>query len=397
MTRMIFAKVPTMQYDVLRQSSMNMGRLIAAILAASILITLAGCRVSSTQIAGVSYQHLSDPAPWSIHVVSFDLSQRGLGMLATVGKSVQGSETVPGMVTGLSHRWGVPVAAVNGDYFEYLTEPRFRGTLQGLCIADGELLSGSAGSTFWIDAKKQPHLDKVQAIFTLTWPNGKNVPFGLNCSTSDYKSEVRAADVVLYTPAFGPSTNTEGGYEYLLEPVDTHRWLPLRAGIQLQARVKEMHTTGNMAIPAGAMVLSIARNATDRIPALQPGETIAITTSFTPDLSNATAAVSGDPLLMAKGQIVPGLDNTNRAPRTAVGFNGTRCWLVVVDGRQPELSVGMSHHELAELMQHLGCTDAVNLDGGGSSTLWYQGKVMNAPSDKRLRPVGNALVLSHKP
>jgi len=370
---------------------------IAVIIAALTVITLAGCRVQSTHIAGVSYQHLTEPAPWSIHVVSFDLLQRDLGLLATVGNGIQGAETVPEMATGLSRRWGEPVAAVNGDYFEYLTEPRFRGTLQGLCIIDGELLSGPAGTTFWIDQHKHPHLDKVQASFSTTWPDGTRVTYGLNCSTSDYKSEVRAADVVLYTPAFGPSTNTEGGDEYLLEPVDTHRWLPLRAGARLPARVKAMHTTGNTVIPTGAMVLSIARATKDRIPALQPGDTITITASLTPDLSSAQAAVSGDPLLMAKGQILPGLDNTNRAPRTAVGFNGTRCWLVVVDGRQPELSVGMSHRELAELMQRLGCTDAVNLDGGGSSTLWYQGQVMNSPSDKRPRPVGNALVLSHTP
>jgi exopolysaccharide biosynthesis protein len=66
---------------------------------------------------------------------------------------------------------------------------------------------------------------------------------------------------------------------------------------------------------------------------------------------------------------------------------------VVVDGRQPATAVGMSHHELAGLMQRLGCTDALNLDGGGSSTLWYEGKVMNQPSDSAPRPVGNALVL----
>ena len=396
MTRKCTASATALLHDI-RHHLTPMRQALFFIFAALTVIALAGCRGKAAQLAGVSYQHLTDPAPWSIHVVSFDLAQRNLALLATVGKSVQGSETVPEMVAELSHQWGEPIAAVNGDYFEYLTEPRFRGTLQGLCIVNGELLSGPACTTFWIDAKKQPHLDKAQANFTLTWPDGKNVPFGMNCSTTDYKSEVRAADVVLYTPAFGSSTQTEGVDEYLLEPVDAHRWLPLRAGVRVQARVKTKTTSGNTAISAGAMVLSIARAAKERVPPLQPGDTIAITASLTPDLSSATAAVSGDPLLMAKGQVVPGLDAANRAPRTAVGFAGTRCWLVVVDGRQPHLSIGMSHRELAELMQRLGCTDAVNLDGGGSSTFWYQGQVMNSPSDKRLRPVGNALVLSHRP
>jgi exopolysaccharide biosynthesis protein len=60
------------------------------------------------------------------------------------------------------------------------------------------------------------------------------------------------------------------------------------------------------------------------------------------------------------------------------------------------MAAGMSHHELAGLMQRLGCTDALNLDGGGSSTLWYEGRVMNQPSDGAPRPVGNALVLMRR-
>jgi exopolysaccharide biosynthesis protein len=85
--------------------------------------------------------------------------------------------------------------------------------------------------------------------------------------------------------------------------------------------------------------------------------------------------------------------NTNRAPRSAIGLTGTRVWVVAVDGRQPDLAAGMSHHELAGLMLRLGCTDALNLDGGGSTTLWYQGHVVNSPSDGYPRPVGNALIL----
>jgi len=68
-----------------------------------------------------------------------------------------------------------------------------------------------------------------------------------------------------------------------------------------------------------------------------------------------------------------------------------------VDGRQPGTAVGMSHHELAEFMMRLGCTDALNMDGGGSSTLWYDGKVINQPSDGVPRAVGNALVLIRRP
>ena len=102
-------------------------------------------------------------------------------------------------------------------------------------------------------------------------------------------------------------------------------------------------------------------------------------------------------MLLAAGKLLTTPAVTNRAPRTAVGLAGSRVWFVVVDGRQPATAVGMSHHELAAFMQRLGCTDAMNLDGGGSSTLWYEGRVMNQPSDGALRPVGNALVLVRRP
>jgi exopolysaccharide biosynthesis protein len=86
-----------------------------------------------------------------------------------------------------------------------------------------------------------------------------------------------------------------------------------------------------------------------------------------------------------------------RHPRTAVGFTRDGRWvLVVVDGRQPGLSIGVSLGELAILMQSLGCIDALNLDGGGSSNLYFDKAVRNAPSDRRERPVTDTiLVLPH--
>jgi exopolysaccharide biosynthesis protein len=82
-----------------------------------------------------------------------------------------------------------------------------------------------------------------------------------------------------------------------------------------------------------------------------------------------------------------------RHPRTALGWNDEHFFLVVVDGRQEALSVGMTYRELAALMRRLGCTHAMNLDGGGSSTLWLGGRIMNSPSDGRERPVANSLIV----
>jgi exopolysaccharide biosynthesis protein len=86
---------------------------------------------------------------------------------------------------------------------------------------------------------------------------------------------------------------------------------------------------------------------------------------------------------------------TQRHPRTAIGWraDGTLV-LVVVDGRQPRISVGMTINELAHLMLDLGCVEAINLDGGGSSTMVIRNKIVNNPSDSTgERPVSDALLI----
>lgn len=86
-----------------------------------------------------------------------------------------------------------------------------------------------------------------------------------------------------------------------------------------------------------------------------------------------------------------------RHPRTAAGVsrNGLTLWIVVVDGRQPDYSIGMTLPELGALMVELGADDAINLDGGGSSSFYFQptegDPVTNRPSDGKFRPVANHL------
>jgi exopolysaccharide biosynthesis protein len=67
---------------------------------------------------------------------------------------------------------------------------------------------------------------------------------------------------------------------------------------------------------------------------------------------------------------------------------------VTIDGRQPQHSVGINLNELAELLLELGATDAMNLDGGGSTTMFVNGKVVNKPSDKEgERNVSDAILV----
>ena len=85
-----------------------------------------------------------------------------------------------------------------------------------------------------------------------------------------------------------------------------------------------------------------------------------------------------------------------RHPRTAVGqLADGRLIFVVVDGRQPGYSIGMTTYEMALTLTRLGAVRGMQLDGGGSSTLAFDGKVLNSPSDGRERPVPTALMLQY--
>ena len=118
--------------------------------------------------------------------------------------------------------------------------------------------------------------------------------------------------------------------------------------------------------------------------------------------NNVYSAISGGRMLLLKGETVPDLDHQALEPQTAIGINrnGRYLYIVVVDGRQPLYSNGITFAKLAELLIKQGAYIAMSLDGGGSSTLVIEGKngepvILNSPIDNyipgRERPVGNHL------
>lgn len=120
-----------------------------------------------------------------------------------------------------------------------------------------------------------------------------------------------------------------------------------------------------------------------------------------------TELLAGFPALLAGGAWVGDLEQAERPafaaarhPRTAVGWDPERrrLWVVVADGRREGLVEGMTLPELADLLLALGAEDALNLDGGGSSTMVVDGRVVSRPSDPGgPRPVVNALVIREDP
>ena len=98
--------------------------------------------------------------------------------------------------------------------------------------------------------------------------------------------------------------------------------------------------------------------------------------------------------LIVNNQIIPNPGTKTLHPRTALGFDDSGNWLlfIIVDGRQPGYSEGVSLYELASIFREQGCTQSLNLDGGGSSIMLIKqpGKeveTLNKPSDKHHRPV----------
>jgi exopolysaccharide biosynthesis protein len=124
--------------------------------------------------------------------------------------------------------------------------------------------------------------------------------------------------------------------------------------------------------------------------------------SFNSRPNNVNSAISGDRMIVLKGEAAGDLDDSEVEPRTALGINrnGRYLYIVVVDGRQPFYSDGATFAELAELLRKQGAYMAMAMDGGGSSTLVVEGddglpRILNTPIDNyipgRERPVGNHL------
>jgi hypothetical protein len=210
-------------------------------------------------------------------------------------------------------------------------------------------------------------------------------------------NEERSHDAaVLYTRAVGASTRTQNGVELVLEQGTNALWLPLRLGQHYLGRVREVRASGNSSLNATTMVLSLGPALAQRVPKLQRGEQVQIVTETVPDLTGVRVAIGGGPMLVRDGKAMHWGGIQVRHPRSALGWNRDHFFLVEVDGRQSQLSVGMTFSEFAEYLRKLGCEQSMNFDGGGSATLWVLGNVMNNPSEGQERPGANSLVVVRK-
>lgn len=326
----------------------------------------------------------------SVHVFRLDRSRKDLFLTTTTGLPGRiGMSTVVDQVKSLPSSWGTPVAAVNGDF--YTTEDDYRGDPRDVQVQNGELISAPAGNaSFWLDARGEPRTANVQSGLRVQWPDGTWTAMGLN--------ELRDSEsVVLYSPAVGRTTRTSGGVEFVLTNAPGEAWVPLQVGKRLRGRISQVKRGGDADVPSDGLVLSVGSRLPESIRNLQPGAEVRLEFITVPDLTGAETALGGGPTLVREGKAMTWSNFQVRHPRSALGWNKTHFFLVQVDGRQPDLSVGMTFPELANYMVELGCEEAINLDGGGSATMWVLGQVVNSPSEGRQRPGANALVVMRRP
>ncbi len=352
---------------------------------------------------GLSYTNARVASePWSIHVLKIDRSRQDLTFFSAHARDkVLAVSLIAEQARSVPREIGTAIAAINGDFY-VRDSPPYSGDPRGLQILNGDLISAPDTVCVWFDTNGNPHLDEVRGDFNITWPDGRKIPFGLN-------QQRRSNMAVLYTPTYGRSTLAAGGREVVLEKDGDSPWLPLQASQAYHARVREIRTDGNTRLPSDAMVLSLAPQLLASLPEVQPGAVLQISTATTPDLNGVKMAIAGGPALIKDGKRFsqktppPGTSGEwsqrskyERNPRSAVGWSPTHVYFVVVDGRQPGLSMGMKLAELADYMAALGCTDAMNLDGGKSAQLWVAGSIMNSPCQGE-DTVANSLLVIRKP
>jgi hypothetical protein len=335
---------------------------------------------------GVTHRFIySQTGPWAIHVLDVDLAQCYTAIAVKGSDGAAGRMKTSTMLANLRATENV-VGGVNGDFFSLVT-----GAPIGALISRGRVITGPyTQPVLAFDSAGAAHVIVLRATGTVMLGGRSNEFHSWN--------RTAATGLAWYDAAWGRTMDTAtSAVEVVLDGRDPSRVVAIDT------------TRAGVPIPAGGGVL-IAGRAADpalraALVAFRPGDTLRVTVSLAP--FHPREAVGGRPMLVRDSVVVGEVDTEGqpsfrlRNPRTAAGIarDGKRLILVVVDGRQKGYSDGMTLRETANLLLALGARDAINLDGGGSSTLVYADpaapgglRVADRPSDPTgERPVGDAL------
>jgi hypothetical protein len=396
--------------------------IVARVVRAAALIALLPLQISAqradtiaarTLAPGVSFRQFTDArGPWVMSLVRVDLRRAGLELRHVRAlDSLRGRERTTEMSRRVATSGARVLAAVNADFFELRSGENENNQViggewwKGLKVTDSPYDTyDNVHAQLALDSARRPSIDRF--LFDgRAWVRGAMLPvLTLNAlPTGTYEG------TALFTPRYGAST-----------PRDTVRQAAeasliaagRRGDTALYVRRGPMSTETGTAIPRGGAVLVAYGSRRPEVQAIAEGDTVRLLMSTLPRLAGGRAPallIGGWPRLLQAGRnvaadapIVEGTISRNaevRHPRTAVGISrdARTLYLLVVDGRSVK-SVGMTLVELAGELRRLGAWEALNFDGGGSTTMVVDGSLVNVPSDTTgERAVGNALLVVRAP
>lgn len=358
--------------------------------------------------------------PWKIEVLTIDPKQFRGQLTSGFGPNLQDRETTSQLAAGAG-----ALAATNGGYFVMDPKAGAPGDPAGTAVSNGNVLSEPVGDrpSLVIDgAKSESTVQRLRWNGTISAIgkagqvrlDGLNRVPGLirNCGgTGDTPTSLPLHDVtctdpdeiVAFTQDFGPSTPSGPGLEVVLDEHGTVKAVNTTRGIPVPARGRTVQAIGKDVQKLGSLAKVGARLNVDAGLVNEAGRTL--------KAGSSTDVVNGAPVLMSNGaenitaqqdgMVHQGDGNSfyygwvhKRNPRTIAGVDAQgRTLLVTADGRQTT-ALGLSIKESADVARSLGMVDAINLDGGGSTTMVVSGQVVNSPSDAAgQRPVGDALLV----
>jgi hypothetical protein len=327
---------------------------------------------------GVTYERQLWFTPHGPDVVHIMTAPRPGGLYALrpylSNGAVLGRETVTSMQKRASA--SATVGGINADLFTWN-----EGLPSGMYMESGVLTTPphSKRSTVGVTDDGRLVVERVEMLGTWQGLSQRRPLNGLN-------QRPGPQGVSLFTPAWGSATPAaQGTVEITIGSLPPAAPFTDMTGIVTAAK-----PGGGTPIPPGGGVLVGRGASAGRLASEAPvGQEVTARLVLRPQWSGVVDAVGGGPIIVRNGQPVfraleqfTSTQLSVRNPRTAVGQRADgRILLVAVDGRRPGYSVGMTNFELAQTMVRLGAVTASALDAGGSTTLAFNGKLLNRPSD----------------
>ena len=337
------------------------------------------------------YACVNDGAAQAVYAVTVDPSRGGTVRGMNLGSRI-GERTSVSTLVGSEKKNETLLAAVNADFFSMAT-----GVPLGVYIEDGRYISSSDGNmAIGFDKNGKAFFGKVDDVVT--------VEFGGKSHTVEYMNKYPTIyGVYLLTEDYAPTTRLASDVPATEYVIDLNA--EIDSGARVRGKVTEVRRGDfENEIPEGCAVLVVPDDYEGKADYadLEKGDRVYIEVEVNKQFASAVSAVGGGSVILVDGELAEDIADedleTRRHPRTALGMTADgEVMLFVADGRQSSYATGLTMVELAEAMRALGCTDAINLDGGGSSVVvLFDGTdaaIANSPSEKPERKVPNALAV----